>query len=147
MIIRRQKNALSASRRGALVLAAGLVGLASQAQAQTPPPSDTIESVTVTAERRAENIMNVGINITALTSEDLRQSRIETPTDLMSQVPNLDVKDNIPGAQQIITIRGVGLDDFSTTNNSTVAVYVDDIYLASFAEMDFNMFDWTAWKF
>jgi len=149
MIIRRQKNVLSACKSGgasrlqraALLMAASLLALGTQAQAQTAPTGDTIETVTVTAERRAENIMNVGINITALSSEDLRQSRIETPTDLMSQVPNLDVKDNIPGAQQIITIRGVGLDDFSTTNNSTVAVYVDDIYLASFAEMDFDMFD------
>jgi len=141
MTIRRRTSAVSRGLRIALLLPGSVLTLAAQARAQTPPPTDTVETVTVTAERRAENIMNVGINITAITSEDLRQNRIETPTDLMSQVPNLDVKDNIPGAQQIITIRGVGLDDFSTTNNSTVAVYVDDIYLASFAEMDFNMFD------
>ena len=140
MTIRRQVTSVSARTRAALFLAASLAALASEAQAQTQA-GDTIETVTVTAEKRAENIMDIGINITAIGAEDLRQNRIMTPTDLMSQVPNLDVKDNIPGAQQIITIRGVGLDDFSTTNNSTVAVYVDDIYLASFAEMDFNMFD------
>ena len=81
------------------------------------------------------------INVTAVSAEEIRDARIETPRDLMSQVPNFDVKDNIPGAQQIITIRGVGLDDFSSTNNSTVGIYVDDIYLASFAEQDFNFFD------
>ncbi len=51
------------------------------------------------------------------------------------------MKENIPGAQSIITIRGVGLNDFSSTNNSTVGVYVDDVFLASFAEMDFNFYD------
>ena len=35
----------------------------------------------------------------------------------------------------------VGLDDFSSTNNSSVGVYVDDVFLASFAEMDFNFYD------
>src|SRR5262249_21858777 len=33
------------------------------------------------------------------------------------------------------------LDDFSSTNNPTVGVYVDDVFLSSFAEMDFNFYD------
>ncbi|HTW34084.1 MAG TPA: TonB-dependent receptor [Rhizomicrobium sp.] len=115
-----------------------LTAVPAAAQDQT---GQTIETVTVTAQKRSQNILDVGINVTAITSDEIQQSRIMTPTDLMSQVPNLEVKDNIPGAQQIITIRGIGLDDFSTTNNSTVGIYVDDIYLASFAEEDFNFFD------
>ena len=100
-----------------------------------------IETVVVTAEKREENILNVGINITSLSADELRTSRITTATDLATQIPNVDVKTNVPGAQQIITVRGVGLDDFSSTNNSSVGVYVDDVFLASFAEMDFNMYD------
>ncbi|HUB84765.1 MAG TPA: TonB-dependent receptor, partial [Rhizomicrobium sp.] len=72
---------------------------------------------------------------------DIKNSRIENATDLETQIPNFDVKTNIPGAQQIVTVRGVGLDDFSSTNNSSVGVYVDDVFLASFAEMDFGMYD------
>ena len=100
-----------------------------------------IETVTVTAEKTSESILNVGINVTALTSDQLRESRISTATDLATQIPNFDVKTNIPGAQQIVTVRGVGLDDFSSTNNSSVGVYIDDVFLASFAEMDFGMYD------
>ena len=100
-----------------------------------------IETEVVTAEKREENILNVGINITSLSADELRTSRITTATDLATQIPNVDVKTNVPGAQQIITVRGVGLDDFSSTNNSSVGVYVDDVFLASFAEMDFNMYD------
>lgn len=116
--------------------AAGLA--ASAARAQT---ADGIETVTVTAEKRAENILDVGINVTALSADQLRASRVFTPTDLAAQVPNVDVKTNIPGAQQIITVRGVGLNDFSSTNNPSAGVYVDDVFLASFAEMDFNFYD------
>jgi len=100
-----------------------------------------IETVTVTAEKTTENILDVGINVTALSADDIKQSRIENATDLSTQIPNFDVKTNIPGAQQIVTVRGIGLDDFSSTNNSSVGVYVDDIFLASFAEMDFGMYD------
>ncbi|MBV8978319.1 MAG: TonB-dependent receptor [Alphaproteobacteria bacterium] len=103
--------------------------------------SDQVETVVVTAERRPENILKVGINVMALSAEQLRVDRVETAMDLAAHVPNVDVKTNIPGAQQIITIRGVGLDDFSSTNNSSVGVYVDDVFLSSFAEMDFNFYD------
>ncbi|MBI3675827.1 MAG: TonB-dependent receptor [Proteobacteria bacterium] len=103
--------------------------------------ADTIETVQVTAEKTSESILKVGINVTSIDSEDLRIGRIDTATDLPTMVPNVDVKSNIPGAQQIITIRGVGLDDFSSTNNSSVGVYIDDVFLTSFAEMDFNFFD------
>ncbi len=117
-----------------LLLASAFLWLAAPARAE-------VETVTVTAEKTSANILNVGINVTSLSSEDLRNARIETAMDLQTQIPNVDIKTNIPGAQQIITVRGVGLDDFSSTNNSSVGVYVDDVFLASFAEMDFNFYD------
>jgi iron complex outermembrane receptor protein len=124
-----------------LLACSALSALAAVPAAAQDQGGQTIETVTVTAQKRSQNILDVPINVTAVSAEEIRDARIETPRDLMSQVPNFDVKDNIPGAQQIITIRGVGLDDFSSTNNSTVGIYVDDIYLASFAEQDFNFFD------
>ncbi|HVP84997.1 MAG TPA: TonB-dependent receptor [Rhizomicrobium sp.] len=142
-IIRRPRsNAGIHALRLALTLggAAFLTLPCGHAAAQTAGTAG-IETVVVTAERREENILNVGINITSLSADDLRTSRVNSATDLATQIPNVDVKTNIPGAQQIITVRGVGLDDFSSTNNSSVGVYVDDVFLASFAEMDFNMYD------
>jgi iron complex outermembrane receptor protein len=100
-----------------------------------------VSEIVVTAERTSENIMKVGVNVTAVGAEQLQRSRIQSATDLATIVPNFDVKTNIPGLQQIMTVRGVGLDDFSSTNNSSVGVYVDDVFLASFAEMDFGMYD------
>ena len=109
-----------------------------QAQAAT---AAQVGEVIVTAQKREERLLDVGLSVSSLGAEALRTQRVETTTDLVTQVPNVDVKENIPGAQSIITVRGVGLNDFSSTNNSTVGVYVDDIFLASFAEMDFNFYD------
>ncbi len=132
-------------RRTALAGASLLAIAASSsafAQTQVPAKSSTqVEEVVVTAEKREERLLDVGLAVTSLNAETLRTQRIESSEDLTSQVANIDVKQNIPGAQAIITVRGVGLDDFSSTNNSTVGVYVDDIFLASFAEMDLNLYD------
>jgi iron complex outermembrane receptor protein len=118
-------------------LSAGSAALAADDQGK----ATNVGEIVVTAERTSENIMKVGVNVTAVSADQLQRSRIESATDLATIVPNFDVKTNIPGLQQIMTVRGVGLDDFSSTNNSSVGVYVDDIFLASFAEMDFGMYD------
>lgn len=102
---------------------------------------DVLEEVVVTAQKREQRLIDVGASVASFDAEAVRAARIETTTDLATQVPNVDVKENIPGAQAIVTVRGVGLNDFSSTNNSTVGLYVDDVFLASFAQMDFNFFD------
>jgi len=122
-----------------IALTAGTAALA--ADQATTSSTTNVSEIVVTAERTSENIMKVGVNVTAVSADQLQRSRIASPTDLATIVPNFNVKTNIPGLQQIMTVRGVGLDDFSSTNNSSVGVYVDDIFLASFAEMDFGMYD------
>jgi iron complex outermembrane receptor protein len=108
----------------------------------TPVAAQTaIEEIVVTAQKREQRLIDVGASVTSLDGQALRTARVQGPTDLAMQVPNVDVKENIPGAQAIVTVRGVGLNDFSSTNNSTVGVYVDEVFLASFAQMDFNFFD------
>lgn len=130
--------------RATLLASAAAIGLPVAAWADTAQSQGAgteVQPILVTAERTQENILKAGVNVTALPATILTQTRAQTATDLATLVPNLDVKTNIPGAQQIITIRGVGLDDFSSSNNSSVGVYVDDVFLSSFAEMDFDMFD------
>jgi len=111
------------------------------AQAPAQPTAGQVAEVIVTAQKREERLLDVGLAVSSLNAETLRTARVASSGDLVGQVPNVDVKENIPGAQAIVTVRGVGLNDFSSTNNSTVGVYVDDIFLASFAEMDFNLYD------
>jgi iron complex outermembrane receptor protein len=113
------------------------LGAAAPAFAQTAE----VDELIVTAQKREQRLLDVGLAVSSLDSETLRTSRVETTSDLTAQVPNVDVKENIPGAQAIVTVRGVGLNDFSSTNNSTVGLYVDEVFLASFAQMDFNFYD------
>ena len=134
-------------RRAALAGASLLAmsAAASPALAQTKAAAGSsgtqVEEVIVTAQKREERLLDVGLAVSSLNAETLRTQRVTTSSDLVGQVPNVDVKENIPGAQAIISVRGVGLNDFSSTNNSTVGVYIDDVFLASFAEMDFNLYD------
>lgn len=131
--------------KSALLAAATFTGAALAAgrapAAEAPAPTVEVGELVVQAQKTRERITDVPINVTSVSRADLRAARATNAEDLAALVPNVDVKENIPGAQSIITVRGVGLDDFSSTNNSTVGVYVDDVYLASFAAMDFRFYD------
>ena len=95
--------------------------------------STQVEEIVVTAQKREERLLDVGVNVSALPTEVLEDRRVNQVTDLLGLVPNIDIKEQVPGAMPVITVRGVGLDDFSATNNPTTGVYVDEVFLTSTA--------------
>jgi iron complex outermembrane receptor protein len=101
----------------------------------------TIGEIVVTAQRREESNLQVGLTLTALSGDALAQQRVEQVLDLKGRVPNLDIKEQVPGAMPVITIRGVGLNDFGAANSPSAGVYIDQVYVASIAMMAFDMFD------
>jgi iron complex outermembrane receptor protein len=127
----------------ATLVAMGWAAAAQAADAGPAAPAAPAPApdIVVTAQKTSQRIVDVPINVTSVSARDIHALRVIDATDLPLVTPNVDVKENIPGAQSIITVRGVGLDDFSSTNNSSVGVYYDDVFLASFAEMDFKLYD------
>ena len=93
--------------------------------ALTVPALAEIETVVVTAERKAEDLQTVPIAVTALTSADLKAKQVQNFRDLQFHVPSvIYTKSNFGGAQ--FQIRGI------TTQfglGSAVAQNIDDIFL------------------
>ncbi len=124
---------------GGAGLAALLIASAAQAAEDTAPTE--IEAVTVTAQKRAQDTLDVGVNVAVVSGEALEAGRVTQVTDLANFTPNVEIKENMPGILPVVTIRGVGLNDFSATNNPSAGVYVDEVYLSSLALMNFDLFD------
>lgn len=100
-----------------------------------------VDEIVVTAQKREQDILEVGATVTALGAVELRERRIEQVSEFVSQLVNVDIKENSPGILPVITIRGVGLNDFSATNNPAAGVYVDEVYLSSLALLNADLFD------
>ena len=109
-------------------------------QAAAAASSDDDEII-VTAQKREQNVLDVGISVSALSQSDLNEQRIQELSDLDATLPNVAVKNQIPGAIPVISIRGVGLDDFSSTNNPAAGIYVDEVFLSSLALMSSDFYD------
>src|ERR1700676_2987897 len=115
----------------AAILSGGSAGLVHAAAATDTEAVEGIQEITVTAQRRTENMQNVPITIQALTGEMLKQLNVTTFDDYVKYLPNVTSSSNGPGQGQIY-MRGLattedGLQSSGATGSfPNVAVYIDD---------------------
>src|SRR5262245_7792253 len=101
-----------------------------------------IEEIVVTAQRREQRQQDVGISVTALSGQQVKQLNLRAMADIASQTPSLTVASPLgTGGNQNFTLRGVGLNDFSEHNESPVAAYQDGVYQATIAGINSTLFD------
>src|SRR6202522_934772 len=115
----------------AAILGGTSAGVAQAATADADASSDTIQEITVTAQRRVENMQDVPITIQALTGETLAQLNVQTFDDFIRYLPNVTSASTGPGQGSIYmrglstTLPGVqGSGGIGRLPN--VAVYLDD---------------------
>lgn len=122
-----------------------LTATGSPAWAQTAQTSDaadtTLQTVIVTAQRRQQDIQQVGISITALNGKQLSELGIRDTDTIANMTPGLFAA-NL-GSQGIttFTLRGVSQNDFSDQNESPIAMYIDGAYNSFIGDAGAAMFD------
>lgn len=103
---------------------------AAAATAAAPDSGDRVSEIIVTAQRREQNIQEVGTSISAFDTHTLESLGLHDVTDVAGQVPGLQF--NQYGATvTIYNLRGVSQNDFSDHQEAPVAVYADDAYIAN----------------
>jgi iron complex outermembrane recepter protein len=130
---------VSALAVGALMLGAEPAA----AETATAPSDDTgLETIVVTAQRRSEDIQTVPITIQAFTGRDIEELGIRSSTDIAQFTSNVEIA--LPsgaGNQPLISIRGIGLNDYDTNNAGPNGVYLDEVYLSAPSSQTFSTFD------
>ena len=101
---------------------------AAAAAAEATGAGVTVGEVVVTAQKREENINNVGMSIQATTGATLQKLGITNTEDLQKIVPGFLSTPNYYGTN-VFTIRGVGFQDTSLAGSPTVSVYLDEMPL------------------
>jgi outer membrane receptor protein involved in Fe transport len=98
------------------------------ARGQQMAAVSAVPELVVTAQKREENIQNVGMSIQAASGDRLIQLGIQNTTDLQKIVPGFEATPNYYGTI-VYTIRGVGFQDTSLAGSPTVTVYQDQMPL------------------
>lgn len=102
-----------------------------------------LENVVVTARKRAENLQETPISITAISAEMIEQSNMLSVADIEQRTPNLSIRASDNGVSSALQayMRGVGQFDFALTVDPGVGMYVDGVYLARTVGANFQLSD------
>lgn len=115
----------------------------------TEPSADDVgmeplsgNEIVITAQRRTQRLQDVPISVAAFTGETIQRLGASRIVDVFAQTPG--VRAQAPSGNSglpVFNIRGVTLLDFSYANESSVAVYADDVYLGNPAFGTLQLFD------
>ena len=101
-----------------------------------------LESITVTARRRSENIEKVPVAVSAFSEEDLKDLQATNIDGLQGAVPGLNIVQGRGSSSSAnVFIRGIGQPDALQTFDPGVGMYVDDVYYSRIQGALISLFD------
>jgi iron complex outermembrane receptor protein len=99
-----------------------------------------LEEIIITAQRRTESLEDVPVAVSAFSASALQKAGINDASDLVGLTPGFN-GNVVSTSQPILTMRGVGSNDFTIGNDPALGVYVDEVYVGRSAAAVVNLFD------
>lgn len=123
------------------MVALSLAMTSSMAFAQEEEQESRLETITVTAQKRAQNLQEVPVSVTAFTGDEMAEAVIKDMYDLQTNVPGLGAFQSQSATNSSFSIRGVGTSSQNFGLESSVGLYVDGVYRARQNSMINNLVD------
>jgi len=114
---------------------------AAEGAAEATADSEGIQEVVVTANKRAENLQSVPVSLTALTAAQLAEVKMDSPSAIAQQIPNLQVGGVNGEGSPIFSLRGVSMFDYSLNQSAPVASYIDEVYKGNVVLFGVELYD------
>ncbi|NZA24792.1 TonB-dependent receptor [Luteimonas sp. SJ-92] len=123
-----QRRPLFVATAAALALLASATAIAQESSpAGVEDRATELDTVVVTANKRVENVREVGASITLIGERQLENMAANSLSDYADYVPGLQVQDNgVPGLTAV-SMRGIA----AISSGATVASYLDEVPLGS----------------
>ncbi|WP_324741719.1 TonB-dependent receptor [Tsuneonella sp. CC-YZS046] len=123
-------------------LAAGIAAPAFAQQSESGSSTGGLEEIVVTATKRSENLQDVPVAVSAISSSALQAKGVFETSDLNGSMPNLQVSSPYGSQQPNFSLRGVGVGtEYNANAASPVGVYVDEVYQAFRASHGQQLYD------
>jgi len=127
----------------AALVFAGTANAQTEDQAAQAQDQGRIQDIVVTATRRATNLQDTPIAITAVTADELETRGVKSVADLSAVVPNAQFRraQGAFGPGVTTYIRGIGTSDTSLGGEAAAAYYIDDVYYPILLGSNFDLLD------
>ena len=120
--------------------AAPATDAAATATTAAPAESSDDTEIVVTAQKRAENVQDVPISISAFSGDSLERNNVVNVEGLAKVTPNLSVAKGAQTSYVRLAIRGIGAAS-NTTVEPSVAVFLDGAYVPRVGAVISSMLD------
>ena len=108
--------------------------------ADSPADAAGLQEITVTAQRREENLQEVPIAVTALSTEELVANRVRSIEDLASMAPGILITKTVGGASApVIVMRGAQGSGTAPGQGRQVGYYLDGAPIGSGLGQSFDI--------
>ncbi len=127
-------------RRG-MTLAVLIAGAWQFIEAEAVHAQAIIEEITVTAQKREENIADVPIAISVLGREQIDGSFASNLEELQALVPSVNFRTGNTTRNSALTVRGIGTISFSVAAEPSVSTVVDGVVLGRSGQAFADLYD------
>ena len=131
------------TRLTALLLASTMLAGATSALAADEEAAASVEELVVTAQKKAENIQDVPVAVTALSTRKLEELQVESFDDYVKYLPSVAYQSTAPGFSTVY-MRGVasGGDGNHSGSMPSVGTYLDEQPITSIGgALDLHVYD------
>ena len=126
-----------------------IMAIPALAQSPATPPAQAaaeagggLADIVVTAQKRAQNLQDVPVAVSAISSEALAARGITETSDLMGSLPSLQVTTPYGKTQPNFSLRGISVaNEFSASTASPIGIYVDEVYQSFRASHGQQLYD------
>ena len=141
---RQRRLLITASLLPVALSGAPVLAQDAQPDPAAPEPTNGVQDIIVTAQRRTQNLQTVPAAVTALSPEVLTERNVASTQDLMRVTPGLQVSTLTGGtgsASASFFLRGMGQQRAANGAEPAVGIYVDDIYYPTLQGANFDIVD------
>lgn len=121
------RSPLSLAIASTLACAAAVPVLAQERPTTAAEEAVTLDSVVVTANKRVENVRDVGASISVIGERQLENMAASSLTDYAALIPGMQVQSSGTPGLTSVSLRGIS----TLSSGATVATYIDEVPVGS----------------
>lgn len=138
-----KKSTLSRLMLGASAVVLAAPELA-RAQTAASTTSNQVETLIVTATKRAEDIQDVPMSVSAVSGSTLERAGIANFTEAARQIPSVQIVQSNNNRNSTVFIRGIGSSGTNPGIEASVGIFIDGVYMPAAGPIQSNLQDISA---
>ena len=103
--------------------------------------SNEVETLIVTAGKRAENIQDVPMSVTAVSGDYLEKTGIGNVSELSKFIPSVIIAQSNNNRNTSVFVRGIGTSGTNPGIESSVGIFIDGVYIVAAGPIQGNLQD------